>query len=137
MSAEADTGPYDVAGFKLPAIRKAEPYFFFLATLRVFLAVFFTADFAFLAFAFFAFLAMLPSINEMALSLSCTRESKCTAFGLHQRVKKNSVPLKEVLTQQARCDSRADSRNIAAHCGHERATRCLRPSTTAKNSKNI
>jgi hypothetical protein len=38
---------------------KAMPYFFFLATLRVFFAVFFTADFAF--FAFFAFLAMLPS----------------------------------------------------------------------------
>jgi hypothetical protein len=32
---------------------------FFLATLRVFFAVFFTALFAF--FAFFAFLAMLPS----------------------------------------------------------------------------
>ena len=35
-------------------------YFFFLATLRVFFAVFFTALFAF--FAFFAFLAMLPSV---------------------------------------------------------------------------
>jgi hypothetical protein len=34
-------------------------YFFFLATLRVFFAVFFTALFAFLAF--LAFLAMLPS----------------------------------------------------------------------------
>jgi hypothetical protein len=34
-------------------------YFFFFATLRVFLAVFFTALFAF--FAFLAFLAMLPS----------------------------------------------------------------------------
>jgi hypothetical protein len=34
-------------------------YFFFLATLRVFFAVFFTALFAF--FAFLAFLAMLPS----------------------------------------------------------------------------
>jgi hypothetical protein len=48
-----------------PANHKAMPYFFFLATLRVFFAVFFTADFAF--FAFFAFLAMLPSIRcEMA-----------------------------------------------------------------------
>lgn len=49
--------------------RKAKPYFFFLATLRVFFAVFFAAVFAvfFTAFfAFFAFLAMLPSINEMA-----------------------------------------------------------------------
>jgi hypothetical protein len=34
-------------------------HFFFLATLRVFFAVFFTALFAF--FAFLAFLAMLPS----------------------------------------------------------------------------
>ena len=36
-----------------------ESYLFFLETLRVFFAVFFTALFAF--FAFFAFLAMLPS----------------------------------------------------------------------------
>lgn len=36
--------------------------YFFLATLRVFFAVFFTALFAFFAFfAFLAFLAMLPS----------------------------------------------------------------------------
>ena len=38
---------------------EAKIHFFFLATLRVFFAVFFTALFAF--FAFFAFLAMLPS----------------------------------------------------------------------------
>ena len=38
---------------------RSEIYFFFLATLRVFFAVFFTALFAF--FAFLAFLAMLPS----------------------------------------------------------------------------
>jgi hypothetical protein len=38
---------------------EAKIHFFFLATLRVFLAVFFTALFAF--FAFLAFLAMLPS----------------------------------------------------------------------------
>jgi hypothetical protein len=37
----------------------SESYFFFLATLRVFFAVFFTALFAF--FAFLAFLAMMPS----------------------------------------------------------------------------
>jgi hypothetical protein len=43
----------------------SESYFFFLATLRVFFAVFFTALFAF--FAFLAFLAMLPSdVSEMA-----------------------------------------------------------------------
>jgi hypothetical protein len=41
-----------------PAIPEGEAYFF-LATLRVFFAVFFTALFAF--FAFFAFLAMMPS----------------------------------------------------------------------------
>jgi hypothetical protein len=40
-------------------ISRSEIYFFFLATLRVFFAVFFTALFAF--FAFLAFLAMLPS----------------------------------------------------------------------------
>ena len=50
---------------KPPAVsRDRESYFFFLATLRVFFAVFFTALFAF--FAFFAFLAMLPSVSEMA-----------------------------------------------------------------------
>lgn len=50
------------AGIKPPAIlSRREAYFFFLATLRVFFAVFFTALFAFFAFAFFAFLAMLPS----------------------------------------------------------------------------
>ena len=38
---------------------RSEIYFFFLATLRVFFAVFFTALFAF--FAFFAFLAIVPS----------------------------------------------------------------------------
>ena len=43
-----------------PAFSKSgETYFFFLATLRVFFAVFFTALFAF--FAFFAFLAIVPS----------------------------------------------------------------------------
>lgn len=64
-------GSYDFAGIKLPAIPK-RTYFFFLATLRVFFAVFFTALFVFFtffvfAFAFFAFLAMLPSrCSEMA-----------------------------------------------------------------------
>lgn len=72
ISASADPvrRPQDDTGIKLPAIHKAKPYFFFLATLRVFLAVFFAAVFAtfFTAFfAFFAFLAMLPSVRcEMA-----------------------------------------------------------------------
>jgi hypothetical protein len=47
------------AGSKSPAFFQAGSYFFFLATLRVFFAVFFTALFAF--FAFLAFFAMLPS----------------------------------------------------------------------------
>ena len=46
------------AGIKSQACFESEAYFF-LETLRVFFAVFFTALFAF--FAFFAFLAMLPS----------------------------------------------------------------------------
>jgi hypothetical protein len=45
------------AGINVPAIFISETYFFFLATLRVFFAVFFTALFAF----FLAFFAMLPS----------------------------------------------------------------------------
>jgi hypothetical protein len=49
------TGRHQAAGH----LKSGETYFFFLATLRVFFAVFFTALFAF--FAFFAFLAMLPS----------------------------------------------------------------------------
>ena len=48
------TGRHQAAGH----LRQAS-YFFFLATLRVFFAVFFTALFAF--FAFLAFLAMMPS----------------------------------------------------------------------------
>jgi hypothetical protein len=44
---------------------QTKSYLFFLETLRVFFAVFFTALFAF--FAFLAFLAMLPSyVSEMA-----------------------------------------------------------------------
>src|SRR5262245_47251121 len=31
---------------------------------------------------------------------ACTRESKCTASRIHQHAKKNSVPLKEVLTRR-------------------------------------
>ncbi len=53
-------GSNDVPAKSLPAFSKSgETYFFFLATLRVFFAVFFTALFAF--FAFFAFLAIVPS----------------------------------------------------------------------------
>ena len=36
----------------------------------------------------------------MALVAACTRESRCTTSRIHQRIQKNSFPLKEVLTQQ-------------------------------------
>jgi hypothetical protein len=52
-------GSCDVPASIRRQFSKKRTYFFFLATLRVFFAVFFTALFAF--FAFFAFLAMLPS----------------------------------------------------------------------------
>ena len=51
-------GSCDVPASNRRHLLKGETYFF-LETLRVFFAVFFTALFAF--FAFFAFLAMLPS----------------------------------------------------------------------------
>jgi len=52
-------GSCDVPASSRRQFLRSEIYFFFLATLRVFFAVFFTALFAF--FAFLAFLAMLPS----------------------------------------------------------------------------
>ena len=52
-------GSSDVPASSRRQFLKKRIYFFFLATLRVFFAVFFTALFAF--FAFLAFLAMLPS----------------------------------------------------------------------------
>jgi hypothetical protein len=51
----------------------------------------------------------------MALTAACTRESKCTISRIHQRMKKNSVQLKEVLTQQrqrAQCTSTAKTTNL-------------------------
>src|SRR6476620_1020325 len=39
-------------------------------------------------------------LSEMALVAACTRESRCTTSRIHQRIQKNSFPLKEVLTQQ-------------------------------------
>jgi hypothetical protein len=39
--------------------------------------------------------------SEMALFAVCTRESRCTTSRIHQHVEKNSVPLKEVLTEQS------------------------------------
>jgi hypothetical protein len=59
-------GSNDVPAKPAGISKSGETYFFFLATLRVFFAVFFTALFAF--FAFFAFLAIVPSdLSEMAL----------------------------------------------------------------------
>ncbi len=52
-------GSNDVPASSRRQFLEKRSYFFFLATLRVFFAVFFTALFAF--FAFLAFLAMLPS----------------------------------------------------------------------------
>ena len=46
-------------------------------------------------------------LSEMALVAACTRESKCTTSRIHQRIQKNSFPLKEVLTQQ--CESARSS----------------------------
>ena len=57
--ADRPEGSCDVPASSRRQISRSESYFFFLATLRVFFAVFFTALFAF--FAFLAFLAMLPS----------------------------------------------------------------------------
>ena len=42
----------------------------------------------------------------MALA-ACTRESICTTSRIHQQTEKNSVPLKEVLTQRWQCAQRA------------------------------
>jgi hypothetical protein len=57
--ANCPEGSCDVPASSRRQFFRSEIYFFFLATLRVFFAVFFTALFAF--FAFLAFLAMLPS----------------------------------------------------------------------------
>jgi hypothetical protein len=49
----------------------------------------------------------------MALVAACTRESKCTTFRIHQRIQKNSFPLKEVLTQQSENAQSDDVGDIA------------------------
>ena len=40
-------------------------------------------------------------LSEMALVAACTRESRCTTSRIHQRIQKNSFPLKEVLTGES------------------------------------
>jgi hypothetical protein len=47
-------------------------------------------------------------LSEMALVAACTRESRCTTSRIHQRIQKNSFPLKEVLTQQCESARSAD-----------------------------
>ena len=98
---------------KPPAIsRLRESYFFFLATLRVFFAVFFTALFAF--FAFLAFLAMLPS--DVVWLYRCVHSGiEMHAFRIHQHMQKNSVSLKEVLTRMYKRDWRVLADDAPLH----------------------
>jgi hypothetical protein len=79
---------------KPPAVsRDRESYFFFLATLRVFFAVFFTALFAF--FAFLAFFAMLPSSVRWLLLAACTRVSTALHPEYTNGTKKTASHLKK------------------------------------------
>mgnify|MGYP003513848368 CR=1 FL=1 len=70
---------------------KKRSYFFFLATLRVFFAVFFTALFAF--FAFFAFLAMLPSVIPGWLNAS--RVPTCMKRRVHHNLRLDTAGFEE------------------------------------------
>src|ERR1700761_7568814 len=49
----------------------------------------------------------------MASFAACTRESRCTSSRIHQHIEKNSVPLKEVLTQRCERARNAVSDNNA------------------------
>ncbi len=51
----------------------------------------------------------------MALVAACTRESRCTTSRIHQRIQKNSFPLKEVLTGQS-VSARSDDAGDIATC---------------------
>src|ERR1700758_4973886 len=77
----------------------------------------------------------------MAQFAACTRESRCTSSRIHQHIEKNSVPLKEVLTQRCErarsvaSDNKAmrrnrDARNAAAAdigiCQDRRKALCRR-----------
>ena len=73
--------------------RHRESYFFFLATLRVFFAVFFTALFAF--FAFLAFFAMLHSSLRWLLLAACTRGSNALHYEYTNATKKTASHLKK------------------------------------------
>src|SRR5689334_21486822 len=62
----------------------------------------------------------------MAQFAACTRESRSTASRIHQHIEKNSVPLKEVLTQ--RCER---ARNVASDNNAMRRNRDARNARTA------
>ncbi len=56
-----------------------------------------------------------PPMCEMALIAACTRGSRCTPSRIHQRDKKNSVSLKEVLTSERACASRRRRARATRH----------------------
>ena len=58
-----------------------------------------------------------PNVVRWLQFAACTRESRCTSSRIHQRIQKNSVPLKEVLTPRRRSASRATC-DDAARCWH-------------------
>ena len=60
----------------------------------------------------------------MAQFAACIRESKCTSFRIHQQIKKNSVQLKEVLTQQGESVRKASNDDAT-----------MRAQTNAKNAR--
>src|ERR1700761_3589387 len=55
----------------------------------------------------------------MASFAACTRESRCTSSRIHQHIEKNSVPLKEVLTQRCERARNAASDNNAMRRNHD------------------
>ena len=67
-----------------------------------------------------SFLGHVALLSEIALVAACTRESKCTTSRIHQHIQKNSVPLKEVLTQQCVSARRADIGDTTT-CSHANA----------------
>src|SRR5947209_6377950 len=101
----------------MPTIFSGEIYFFFLETLRVFFAVFFTALFAF--FDFLAFLAMLPSYVVRWLNRCVHSGIEMHYSRIHQHVEKNSVPLKEVLTRRSESTRRACILSTTKHCSDD------------------
>jgi hypothetical protein len=54
-----------------------------------------------------------PDVVRWLQFAACTRESRCTSSRIHQHIEKNSVPLKEVLTQRCGRARSATSDNNA------------------------